>query len=66
MDHDLVLTGPYPYFSCVGGIFFAECTCGLWSADKDSERNLRKRHAEHDKAMMENESQRVSGRSAEM
>lgn len=50
-EHQLVLTGPYPYFSAfAGGVWFAECTCGTWSAGKDSERNLRKRYAEHAKA----------------
>lgn len=45
-DHELVLTGPYPYFS-TPEIFFAQCTCGTWQAGKDSEYRLRKRHAQH-------------------
>lgn len=45
-EHDLVLTGPYPYFS-TPEVFYGECTCGSWSAGKDSERSIRKRHAQH-------------------
>lgn len=45
-DHELILTGPYPYFS-TPEIFFGECTCGSWSAGKDSELRIRKRHAQH-------------------
>lgn len=56
--HDLVLNGPFPYFSAVGGIFTATCSCGTWSGEKDSERSLRKRHAEHASAKIKNEQQR--------
>lgn len=60
MDHDVVVTGPYPYFS-TPEIFFAECTCGKWSGGKDSEHNLRRRHAEHAKQMEQNEREPAQG-----
>lgn len=45
-DHVLILTGPYPYFS-TPEIFFGQCTCGTWSAGKDSERRVKLRHEAH-------------------
>lgn len=53
-EHNLILTGPYPYFS-TAEVFFSQCTCGRWSGGKDSERNLRRRQAEHATQMEKNE-----------
>lgn len=54
MGHEVIVTGPYPYFSS-SDIFFAECTCGKWGGGKNSEHNLRKRHIEHAEQMEKNE-----------
>lgn len=49
-EHDLIITGPIPYFSAPE-IFFGKCTCGTWESEKDfSERSVRKRHVQHAKS----------------
>lgn len=45
-DHELILTGPYQYFS-TPVIYFGQCTCGSWESGKDSELGIRKRHTQH-------------------
>ena len=61
MDHELILTGPVPYFSAPE-IFLGKCTCGTWESGKDfTEHSVRKRHAEHTKAKEANGPQATSG-----